>query len=184
MGSGWRSWRRGARGYTFDRNSGVLRRVLAWSPESWIYASDNSITGGGSRYTTLSRRCVFRYALLPYQQRSEVRAESDQYRLPPVAIAGERSAGDLPTSGSLLDIEGDGVALSALFVQGGKPYARLWNASGSEQEVVIHTRGGGDLAAVGLRLEGGERLPGGRLSLRPWGVQTVRLLDSLLGQIV
>ena len=165
----------GARGYTYDRESGILQRILAWSPSAWIYASDDSVTPGGSRYTRLHGQHTFHYALLPYQQRVEVVAGASQYCLPPPAVLGTPSPGDLPGSGSILNIDGDPLELSALFVCQGDLYARLWNASGEEQEAIIHGGRASQLHAVDLRLQGGRLLGDGRLRLRPWGVQTVRL---------
>jgi hypothetical protein len=165
----------GARGYAYERETGLLRRVLAWSPAAWIYASDDSVTPGGSRYTALRGRRTFRYALLPYRHCHEVVAEAGRYCLPPAIVTGAPSPGDLACRGSFLEVEGEAVDLSALFVQGGKTYARLWNTGGAGAEAAVHLPGGGELAAVGLRLEDGTRLAGGRVRLRPWGVQTVRL---------
>jgi hypothetical protein len=153
--------------------------VLAWSPRAWIYASDDSITPGGSRYTTLTGRHTFRYALLPYRRRSEVIAEAAQICQPPPASVGQPSPGDLPSSSSLLRVEPQTVDLSALFVHNGSTYARLWNPSPEEREAVLHCEGSGDPVAVSLRLEEEERVVGGRVPLRPWGVQTIRLPQML-----
>ena len=174
-GSGLAVLAPGARGYTYDRESGILQRVLAWSPKAWIYASDDSVTPGGSRYTPLTGRHTFRYALLPYRHRSEVVAEAAQICQPPPAIAGQPSPGDLPSSGSLLHVGPQTVELSALFVHNGSAYARLWNPSPLEQEAVLHCNGAGDPVAVSLRIEEGERLVEGCVPIRPWGVQTIRL---------
>ncbi len=165
----------GARGYTHDGESGVLQRVLAWSPSSWIYASDDSVTPGGSRYARLRGQHTFHYALLPYRQRAEVVTGGSRYCLLPPAVVGTSSQGDLPSSGSLLHVEGSPVEMSALCVRQGIPHARLWNASGEEQETIIHGGRGCQMHTVDLRLQDGEHLDGGRLRLRPWGVQTVRL---------
>ena len=83
----------------------------------------------------------------------------------------------LGTSGSLLRVEGEGVELSSLFVRKGATYARLWNASGAPRLASVQGDGKGELVTVGLRLEEGERLAGGDVSLRPWGLQTVRLSE-------
>jgi alpha-mannosidase len=178
-GSGLAVLAPGARGYTYDQETGILQRVLAWSPRAWIYASDDSITPGGSRYTTLTGRHTFRYALLPYRRRSEVIAEAAQICQPPPASVGQPSPGDLPSSSSLLRVEPQTVDLSALFVHNGSTYARLWNPSPEEREAVLHCEGSGDPVAVSLRLEEEERVVGGRVPLRPWGVQTIRLPQML-----
>ena len=162
-------------GPTLDGESGVLQRVLAWSPRAWIYASDDSVTPGGSRYARLCGQHTFHYALLPYRRRAEVVAGASQYCLPPPAVVGTPSPGDLPGNGSLLQVEGESVEMSALFVHQGLPHARLWNASEEEQKMSIRDGRGSRLHAVDLRLRDGELLHGGRLLLRPWGVQTVRL---------
>jgi alpha-mannosidase len=178
-GSGLAVLAPGARGYTYDQETGILQRVLAWSPRAWIYASDDSITPGGSRYTTLTGRHTFRYALLPYRHRSEVISEAAQTCQSPPAIVGQPSCGDLPSSGTFLSVEPQTVDLSALFVHNGSTYARLWNTSPVKREALLHYNGAGDPVAVSFRFEEGERLVGGRVPLRPWGVQTIRLPQML-----
>jgi hypothetical protein len=173
-GSGLAVLASGARGYAYDRQAGVLQRVLAWSPESWMYASDDSVTPGGSRTTILRGQRTWRYALLPYQRRAKVVAGSAAYRLPPAVVVGRPAPGDLPARGSLLRIDPETVELSGLFVRDGAVYGRLWNASATALTAAVYTDPDVQPVAVSLGLEGAEPLSGSNVPLRPWGVQTVR----------
>jgi hypothetical protein len=99
---------------------------------------------------------------------SEVVGGAADYCLPAPAICGQPSPGALALSGSLLGIEGEGVALSAHFVRAGVTYSRLWNASGVPRWAGVNARGSDELVAVSLSLGEGERLARGRLLSRPW----------------
>jgi len=164
---------RGARGYTYDRAAGLLRRVLAWSPRGYMYASADSIASGQAPWTILRGRHAFRYSLIPYRERG--RAVAEALALPAVALTGTPAAGSRPGVGSLLAVEPEAAQLSGLWVQGGAGYARLWNAGGAPLEAELRAAGGLTLQAVDLRLRGGEPLAGQCVPLRPWGVQTVRV---------
>ena len=63
--------------------------------------------------------------------------------------------------------------LTALFVQRGAVYARLWNASPEARDA--HLRGGSGLRLAAVRLDLTDETPVERASLRPWGLQTLRL---------
>ena len=87
-------------------------------------------------------------------------------------------------SAGFLSVGPEPVLLTALFASGrraggrdGALYARLWNASGRRRRAVL--RSGGRLRAVPCDLdlspEAGDGDPRGALSLRPWGIQTVRI---------
>jgi hypothetical protein len=167
---------RGTPGYHIDRESGVVRNVLAWGPQEWLYASDDSLTPGRSRYTALRDRHVYEYALTPIASRLDALRAAFDYTVPcAVAEAGEGGR-SLPGAGSFILVRPEEVLLTALFVHAGKTYARLWNASQKTRRATL--RSAADLRArpVSLYLEDAD----GRaaLSLRPWGVQTV-LVDGL-----
>ena len=164
---------RGARGYTYDRSAGLLRRVLAWSPRGYMYASADSVTPGQAPWTILRGPRTFGYTLVPYRQRAPAVAEA--LALPAEVAVGSPRAGAQPGLGSLLAVEPEAVRLTALWVQGGAAYARLWNAGGAPVEAELRAAGEPALQAVDLRLRGGEPLAGRRVPLRPWGVQTVRI---------
>lgn len=164
---------RGTPGYHVDREAGVVRNVLAWGPREWLYASDDSITPGRSRYTALRGRHVYEYAVVPFASRLEALRAAVDYSLPCVVAPAGGSTGGLPGAASFLGVASEEVVVTALFVHGRGVYARLWNASDREREATL--RSGGDVQArpVSLYLE--DMSPVDRLSLRPWGIQTVRL---------
>ena len=166
---------RGTPGYHLDRQAGVLRNVLAWGPHEWLYASDDSLTNGRSRYLALSGRHAYEHAIAPYSSRLEALRAGLDYQLPCLAMAVEASEGPLPPVGSFLAVEPEGIVLTALFGQNGRVYARLWNPSGQEQ--VVSLRSGGEglrLRPVALDLRD-EGAPTDAIGLRPWGIQTVRI---------
>jgi len=164
---------RGTPGYYVDRDAGVVHNVLAWGPEDWLYASDDSITPGRSRYTALCGRHVYEYAVVPFAPRLEALRAAADYTVPCAVAPTGSGSGSLPSAASFLEVGPEEVFLTALFIHGGEAYARLWNASHKERRVTL--RSGGDLRArpVSLYLEA---MPSSdSLSLRPWGVQTVRI---------
>jgi hypothetical protein len=166
---------RGTPGYHFDRQTGVLRNVLAWGPREWLYASDDSITYGRSRYLALRGLHAYEYAIAPCSSRLEALRTALDYQLPCLAMAVEASPGPLPPEGSFLTIEPEGIVLTALFRQNGHVYARLWNPSPQERPVTL--RSGDDAlrlcpVTLDLRNEGARS---NAVQLRPWGIQTVRI---------
>jgi hypothetical protein len=165
---------RGTPGWHLDRESGLAGNVLAWGPEQWLYASDDSITPGRSRYTAV--RGVHRYQhriALPASRLEAIRLAHD-FRLPVLAVEIRGTSGRRSAPWSFLEIEPDTVILTALFAREGKAHARLWNASDEPADVSLI--GGRTVdAGVSLRLE--EQPSCGWPWLRPWGIQTVRLED-------
>ncbi|MCL6506828.1 MAG: hypothetical protein K6T59_07365, partial [Bryobacteraceae bacterium] len=166
---------RGTRGYFYERDRGMLRNVLAWGPESWIYASDNSITRGRSRYTALKGRQTFEYAILPYKTRLEAQKAALDFQLPLTAQATCAKKGSLPSSKSFLAVEPHQIIITSIFVRNGKIYARLWNASEEAARAILHVDGGARLWAVDFNLEHEEALSDFHVPMRPWGIQTVRI---------
>jgi len=167
---------RGTPGYHVERRDGatLLRNVLAWGPREWIYASDNSITRGRSRYTPLRGRHGYVYALLPYASRLAAERAAWDFRLPCLVQPLPGSAGGRVESRSFLTVEPDSVLATALFVHGRGLYLRLWNPSPREAVAVVRVEGGGPPAPVDLDLRRTRRpLPEGRVGLRPWGIQTL-----------
>jgi hypothetical protein len=163
---------RGTPGWQLDRESGLARNVLAWGPEQWLYASDDSITRGRSRYTAV--RGIHRYhhrIALPASRLGAVRSAHD-FRLPVLAVEIPDLPGRRSAPWSFLEIEPETVILTALFARDGRAHARLWNASDEPADVSLI---GGRTAerAVSLRLE--EQPSCGWPGLRPWGIQTLRL---------
>jgi hypothetical protein len=174
-GGGLAFLNRGTPGYHLDREAGVLRNVLAWGPREWLYASDDSLTSGRSRYLALRGHHAYECAVAPCVSRLEALRAGLDYQLPCLAMAVEASAGPLPAAGSFLAVEPEGIVLTALFGQNGGVYARLWNPSPQEQRASL--RSGGEalrLRPVALDLRG-EGPPTEAIGLRPWGIQTVRV---------
>lgn len=165
---------RGTPGYHFDPQVGLLRNVLAWGPRRWIYASDNSISRGQSRYTALRGQHRYEYAILPYTRRLDAQRAAMDFRLPCQGRWVGGSSGGL-ASGSFLTVEPEEVLPTALFVHRGRVYLRLWNSSEREVTAVVRGNGRMEVCPVNLRLEGDGQPPHGGISLHPWGVQTVEL---------
>jgi len=174
-GGGLAFLNRGTPGYHLDRRAGVLRNVLAWGPREWLYASDDSVTYGRSRYLALRGRHAYEYAVALCSSRLEALRASLGYQLPCLAMAVEASAGPLPLVGSFLAVEPEGIVLTALFGQNGGIYARLWNPSAQEPQASLGS-GGERLrlrpVTLDLREEGA---PANAVTMRPWGIQTVRI---------
>ncbi|MBN1574792.1 MAG: hypothetical protein JW984_16470 [Deltaproteobacteria bacterium] len=171
---------RGTRGYYLDRNTGVFRNVLAWGPKEWIYASDDSITRGRSKYTMLRGKETFRYAIAPYASREEAEIAAAEVRLPLLAIfrggGQDEERGELPPPFSALSVSPKSVIITAFLVRGGEIYARLWNGSDGKVEAEIVTAEGGPVYSAPLGLGvGGEELTGSRLTIPPWGIRAVRI---------
>ena len=153
---------RGTRGYHLDRERGMLRNVLGWGPEEWTYASDNSISRGRSRYTTLQGCHTYEYAFYPYRSRLEAQRAALDYNLPCQSLLATGQAGAmLPPAISFLTVEPDEALVTALLLQEGQVHARLWNCS--DHEITARLR-----PSLGQ-----EALPGGAFRLGPWQVRTV-----------
>ncbi len=178
-GLGVAFFHRGTSGYHLDRREGVLRNVLAWGPREWIYASDDSVTRGRSRYTALRGWQAYEYAILPYAPRGArfilPRAALD-FHLPCLCQPLQGPADRRSAPRSFLSVKPEAVLATALFVHRGRLYLRLWNASGREVTAAVGAEWAREWVPVDLRLrpEGGAVLPG-HISLSPWGIRTVRL---------
>jgi hypothetical protein len=144
-----------------------------------------------TRYTYMTGRGSYEFALVRYDSEWEVLRASWDYLLPVLWAPVEASKRRLPASASFLSVRPELAVLTALFASGRRPgtpagragrrdgtlYARLWNASGRRRRAVL--RSGGRLRVVpcdlDLRAGEGEEEPSNALSLRPWGIQTLRL---------
>ncbi len=168
---------RGTPGYHLDRREGVLRNVLAWGPREWVYASEDSVTRGRSRYAALRGRQAYEYAILPCTSRLCRARFILPYTLPCLCqpLRGPSALRSAPPS--FLSVAPDPVLATALFVHQGRVYLRLWNASGQETAASVSGEWVGELAPVDLRLRqiGGVVRPGDCISLPPWGIQTVQV---------
>jgi hypothetical protein len=163
---------RGTRGHHFDGRRGLLRQVLAWAPAHWLYASEDFMEPTQTSYTRLAGRIAYEFALEPYGWSWEALRASWDYLLPVIWGPVEPSRGRLPLSAGFLRVRPRRVLLTSLFARDGGLYARLWNASGRRRRVRLLS--GGRLRATPCDLNLGVEEDGG-LSLRPWGIQTVRL---------
>jgi alpha-mannosidase len=178
-GAGVAFFHRGTPGYHLDRREGVLRNVLAWGPREWIYASDNSVTRGRSRYTALRGRQEYEYAILPYTPRGArfvlPRAALD-FQLPCRWQMLQALSGRPAVPRSFLSVEPESVLATALFVHRGRAYIRLWNASGQEAVAAIRTPWVREWHPVDLRLRrDGAPLPSDNIPLPPWGIRTLEI---------
>jgi alpha-mannosidase len=175
---------RGTRGHHFDARRGVLRQVLAWAPAHWLYAGEDFLEPTQTRFTYLTGRVSYEFALYPYHSEWEAERASWDYLLPVLWAPVKPSRGRLPLSASFLDVGPEPMLLTALFAsaqrtgrQGEDVYARLWNASNRQRRAVLRSGGRVRVLPCDFDLspanEDGEG--GGALSLRPWGIQTVRV---------
>jgi hypothetical protein len=175
---------RGTRGHHFDSGGGLVRQVLAWAPEHWLYAGEDFMEPTQTHYTYMTGRGSYEFALVPYESGWQALRASWDYLLPVLWAPVEASKGRLPASAGFLSVGPEPVLLTALFASGrragvrdGALYARLWNASGRRRRVVL--RSGGRLRAapcdLDLRPGDGDGDPRSAFSLRPWGIQTVRI---------
>ena len=163
---------RGTPGWYLDREAGLARNVLAWGPEQWLYASDDSITPGRSRYTAV--RGLHRYhhqVALPASRLEAIRSAHD-FRLPVLSVEIRSTTRESSAPWSFLEVEPETVLLTALFARDGRTHARLWNASDEPADAALIGGSAVD-AGVSLRLE--EQASCGWPRLRPWGIQTLRL---------
>jgi hypothetical protein len=162
---------RGTPGWHLDRESGLARNALAWGPERWLYASDDSITPGRSRHTAVRGLHRYHHRIAFPESRTQAIRSACDFRLPVLAAPLSSEGGDLRAPWSFLEIEPQAVLLTALFAREGRIHARLWNASGEPAVASLagHMTVG---AEVSLRLEERAReWP----RLRPWGIHTLRL---------
>jgi hypothetical protein len=162
---------KGTPGWQAERQQGVLRNVLAWGPEQWLYASDDSVTPGRSRYTAVRGTHRYEHAIARISTRLDAVRAAHDFRLPVLAVEVPGGEGGRRLPWSFLETAPQQAVLTALFARNGKTYARLWNASGQPVEFTVsgpHTS-----TEVSFRLEADG--PSGWPSARPWGIQTVRL---------
>jgi alpha-mannosidase len=181
---------RGTRGHHFDARRGVLRQVLAWAPAHWLYAGEDFLEPNQTRFTYLTGRAGYEFALAPYDSEWGALRASWDYLLPVLWAPAKPSRGRLPLSAGFLSVGPQPVLLTALFAsaqrtgrQGEDLCARLWNASNRQRRAVL--RSGGRVRTLPCDLDlspsdeaGDTRRP---LSLRPWGIQTLRIAGLKAG---
>jgi hypothetical protein len=162
---------RGTPGWHLDRESGLARNVLAWGPEQWLYASDDSITPGRSRHTAVRGLHLYHHRVAFPESRTQAIRSACDFRLPVLTAPLPSQSGGCSAPWSFLEVEPETVLLTALFAREGRTYARLWNASGEPTDASLAGRMSFG-AEVSLRLE---EHAGGWPRLRPWGIHTLRL---------
>jgi hypothetical protein len=166
---------RGTPGWHMDREAGLARNVLAWGPEQWLYASDDSISPGRSRYTAVRGLHRYHHQVAVPGSRFEAIRSAHNSRLPVLAAEIRSNAGELSAPWSFLEIEPETVVMTALFARDGRTHARLWNASDEPAEARLVGSPRVD-AGVSLRLEEQSACEWPRL--RSWGIQTLRLFHA------
>jgi hypothetical protein len=186
---------RGTRGHHFDGRRGPagvsrLRQVLAWAPAHWLYAGEDFLEPTQTRFTYLTGRASYEFALAPYDSEWGAMRASWDYLLPVLWAPVKASRGRLPPSAGFLSVGPEPVLLTALFASGRGPdrrdegiYARLWNASSRPRRAVL--RSGGRVRTLPCDLDlspaNEEGQAGSALSLRPWGIQTARIAGLKAG---
>jgi len=163
---------RGTPGWYLDRESALARNVLAWGPEQWLYASDDSITPGRSRYTAVRGLHRYHHQVALPSSRFEALRSAHDFRLPVLSLESRSGNEESSAPWSFLEIEPETVILTALFARDGRSYARLWNASDEPADAALI---GGCAVDAGVSLRLQEQAPCGWPRLRPWGIQTLRL---------
>lgn len=164
----------GARGFHYDKDTGILRLVLAWSPSSWMYASDDSFSPNGSKFVRLKGNHRFRYSLLPYKNRLEAIKCAEETRLPVSSAVGSQTpSANPPDKFSFFSVIPDEVLLSSLFVRHGRIFGRLYNPTGSTLEAEIVSGLPLEISTYDMALDTGTPVSDGRIRLRPYGVQTI-----------
>jgi alpha-mannosidase len=164
----------GARGFHYDKETGILRLVLAWLPSSWMYASDDSFTPNGSKYVRLKGIHRFRYSLLPYENRLDAARCAEEVRLPVSYIVGSHTPlSNPPDKPGFFSVSPDEVLLSALFVRHGRIFARLYNPTGIALEAELLSPFPLKISTCDMALDSSISVPDGKIRLRPYGVQTI-----------
>lgn len=172
---------KGTPGWQIDRGAGVLRNVLAWGPQRWLYASDDSITPGQSRYTAVRGTQRYEHAVVPTARRLDAIRAAHDFRLPVVAVDIPSAKGGGSVPWSFLDVAPEQAIVTALFARDGKTYVRLWNATGEPAEIALS----GPLnRAVGVSLQLEEETAPTWPQLRPWSIQTLRPTASCQRPII
>jgi hypothetical protein len=164
----------GARGFHYDKETGILKLVLAWSPSSWMYASDDSFTPNGSKYVRLKGIHRFRYSLLLYKNRLEAIRCAEETRLPvSFAVVSQTPLANQPDKPGFFSVSPDEILLSALFVRDSRIFGRLYNPTGSALEAELLSPLPLKISTCNMALDSGISVPDGKIRLRPYGVQTI-----------
>jgi len=163
----------------------------SWAPAHWLYAGEDFLEPTQTRFTYLAGRAGYEFALAAYGSEWEALRASWDYLLPVLWAPVKPSRGRLPLSAGFLSVEPEQVLLTALFASAQRAgrreegiYARLWNASSRRQRAVL--RSGGRVRTLPCNLDlspaDEDEQGGGALSLRPWGIQTVRIAGLKVGR--
>ncbi len=121
---------------------------------------------------------AYEFAALPFSgawSEAALPRQAQDYGFPLVTLGGPPGDGTLGEEARFLDVEGDGVLLSALYPEGDHVLARVFESQGRAATASLRSR----LVKASLRevdLRGREAGPVGEtLSLRPWQFRTLRL---------
>ena len=164
----------GARGFHYDRDTSILRLVLAWSPKSWMYASDDSFSPNGSKFVRLKGRHRFRYSLLPYNNRIEAIKCAEEIRLPVACSLMNRAfSPNQPAKSGFFMVMPEEVLLASLFVRHGRIFGRLYNPTGSTLDAELISHMPLKISTCDMALDKCMPVPDGKIRLRPYGVQTI-----------
>jgi len=123
----------------------------------------------------------YRFAIHPFTgawQDADLHRRALEYEFPVVTRVGPAGDGSLGTEHVALQVTSDNVMLSALYPEGGRVYARLYEYRGlygSAEIVPVHVAAG--LTEVDLMGAHGHAAPN-PLHFSPWQIRTVRLGDT------
>jgi Glycosyl hydrolase family 57 len=121
---------------------------------------------------------AYEFAVLPFSgpwSDAALPQQALDYGFPLVTSAGPAGDGTLGEEARFLDVEGDGVLLSALYPEGDHVLARVFESRGRGATASIRSRRG-RLSLREVDLRGREAGPVGEtLPLRPWQFRTIRV---------
>jgi len=121
---------------------------------------------------------TYEFALYPFSgdwRRHDLHRRALEYNFPIVSLATAPGAGTLDAEVRLVDTGSENVLLSALYPEGGRILARLYEYQGRAGEATVAAaKGQAGLAEVDL-LGDNARPAASPLTFRPWQIRTVRI---------
>ena len=143
-------------GFSLDKAKKNLLRVLAWSPRTWLYDSDNSFSRNGSKYTTINGIHDFSYILKPYMNRADAAKFAHEVSIPQLCWP---------------KIISDEVVLSSFFIHENEFFIRLWNPTNHRIQVSFDFGDPVLLFFVDYRFSNRQKIK--EIILDPWKIQTI-----------
>ncbi|MDY6827317.1 MAG: hypothetical protein SVV67_09145 [Bacillota bacterium] len=176
---GWSLLRPGSFGCRWKAEQGLLQTVLAWAPGEWLYASDDSIRAGGSRYTKLkgkhTYRCALHYSPTSAEELVKTSVSFAEPFLPGMVVQEQQQLKNCAAS-DFLTSSLPRPFITALFREEDGIYLRLCNYSSADKEVSFSDS---NLLVRPVNMDlkaSGE--PGAELILPPGRIQTVQIIHE------